>query len=50
MLFSLLLWGYVLGIGGLFLAVPLTMTIQIALKINPKTEFIAVMLSNKVEK
>lgn len=33
-----------------FLAVPLTMTIQIALKINPKTEFIAVMLSNKVEK
>ena len=49
-LFSLLLWGYVLGIGGLFLAVPLTMTIQIALKINPKTEFIAVMLSNKAEK
>ena len=49
-LFSLLLWGYVLGIGGLFLAVPLTMTIQIALKINPKTEFIAIMLSNKVEK
>ena len=49
-LFSLLLWGYVLGMGGLFLAVPLTMTIQIALKINPKTEFIAVMLSNKAEK
>lgn len=49
-LFSLLLWGYVLGIGGLFLAIPLTMSIQIALRINPKTEFIAVLLSNKVEK
>ncbi|NLK67463.1 MAG: AI-2E family transporter [Campylobacteraceae bacterium] len=49
-LFSLLLWGYILGIGGLFLAVPLTMSIQIALLINPKTEFIAVILSNKVEK
>lgn len=48
-LFSLLLWGYVLGLGGLFLAVPLTMSIQIALKINPRTEPIAVILSNKVE-
>lgn len=48
-LFSLLIWGYVLGLGGLFLAVPLTMSIQIALKINPKTEFISVLLSNKVE-
>ncbi|NLY04303.1 MAG: AI-2E family transporter [Campylobacter sp.] len=49
-LFSLLLWGYVLGLGGLFLAVPLTMSVQIALKINPKTEYLAVLLSNKVEK
>lgn len=48
-LFSLLLWGYVLGLGGLFLAVPLTMSIQIALKINPKTEYLAILLSNKVE-
>ncbi|CZE46086.1 AI-2E family transporter [Campylobacter geochelonis] len=48
-LFSLLLWGYVLGIGGLFLAVPLTMSIQIALNSSPKTKFIAILLSNKVD-
>lgn len=48
-LFSLLVWGYVLGIGGLFLAVPLTMSIQIALNSNPKTKFIAVLMSNKIE-
>lgn len=49
-LLSLLIWGYVLGIGGLFLAVPLTMSLQIALATNPKTRFIAVLLSNRVEK
>ena len=49
-LFSLLLWSYVFGIGGMFLAVPLTMSIQIALNSNPKTKFIAVMLGNKVKK
>ncbi len=48
-LLSLLLWGYVLGIGGLFLAIPLTMSVQIALKSNPKTKFIATILSNKIE-
>lgn len=48
-LLSLLVWGYVLGIGGLFLAVPLTMSLQIALATNPKTRFISVLLSNKVE-
>ncbi|PSM53275.1 putative autoinducer 2 (AI-2E family) transporter [Campylobacter blaseri] len=48
-LLSLLLWGYVFGIGGLFLAVPITMSLQIALNINPKTKFISVLLSNKVD-
>lgn len=45
---SLLLWGFIFGIGGLFLAIPLTMTIQIALSSNPKTKDIALMLSNKL--
>ena len=49
-LVSLLLWGFVFGIGGMFLAIPLTMTIQIALNSNPKTRFLAVLLSNKVNK
>lgn len=47
---GLLLWGFVLGIGGLFLAVPLTMSLQIALASNDKTRFIATLLSNKVER
>lgn len=48
-LISLLLWGFVFGIGGLFLAVPLTMSLQIAFNTNPKTKPISVLLSNKVE-
>ena len=47
---GLLLWGFVLGIGGLFLAVPLTMSLQIALASNDTTRFIATLLSNKVER
>ncbi|MSN95935.1 AI-2E family transporter [Campylobacter sp. FMV-PI01] len=46
---SLLVWGFVFGVGGLFLAVPLTMSIQIALNMNPKTKLIAILLSNKAE-
>lgn len=46
---SLLLWGFIFGIGGLFLAIPLTMSIKIALNSNPKTRFIATILSNKLE-
>ncbi len=47
-LVSLLLWGFVFGIGGMFLAIPLTMSLQIALNSNPKTKFLAVLLSNKI--
>lgn len=46
---SLLFWGFVLGIGGMFLAVPLTMSIKIALNENPKTKFLAILLSNKAD-
>lgn len=44
---SLIFWGFVFGIGGMFLAVPLTMSVKIAMDSNPKTKFISVLLSNK---
>ncbi|MCR4941819.1 MAG: AI-2E family transporter [Campylobacter sp.] len=47
-LLSLLFWGYLFGIGGMFLAVPLTMSLKIALDANPNTKFIAVLLSDRV--
>lgn len=46
---SLLFWGLVLGVGGMFLAVPLTMSLKIALASNPNTKVIAVMMSKNVE-
>lgn len=46
---SLLFWGFVFGIGGMFLAVPLTMSIKIALDANPKTKSISVLLSNSIK-
>ncbi|MBE2984588.1 AI-2E family transporter [Campylobacter sp. RM9344] len=48
-LLSLLFWGFLFGVGGMFLAVPLTMSLKIALDANPSTKFIAVLLSDKVE-
>ncbi|ASM34461.1 transporter [Campylobacter sputorum subsp. bubulus] len=44
---SLIFWGFVLGIGGMFLAVPLTMSLKIAMDSNKKTKFISILLSNK---
>lgn len=49
-LLSLLFWGFLFGIGGMFLAVPLTMSLKIALDANPGTKFIAVLLSDKLER
>ena len=43
---SLLFWGFIFGIGGMFLAVPLTMSIKIALDANPRTKFISILLIN----
>jgi AI-2 transport protein TqsA len=45
-LLSLLFWGWVLGPAGMFLAVPLTMSVKIALDANPKTRWIAILLSD----
>lgn len=48
-LLSLLFWGFLFGIGGMFLAIPLTMSLKIALDANPNTKFIAVLLSDKID-
>jgi len=44
--FSLIFWGWVLGPVGMFLAVPLTMTLKIAFDSNPQTAWIGILLSN----
>lgn len=46
---SLVFWGFLLGVGGMFMAVPLTMSVKIALNENEKTKFISVLLSDKKE-
>nr|MBP3724975.1 AI-2E family transporter [Campylobacter sp.] len=46
---SLIFWGFLLGIGGMFMAVPLTMSVKIALNESKKTKFISILLSDKKE-
>jgi len=43
---SLLFWGWIFGYVGMFLAVPLSMTIKIALESHPSTKAIAMLLSS----
>ena len=45
-LLSLLFWGWVLGSVGMFLAIPLTMSMKIALDVNPKTQWISLLISD----
>lgn len=46
---SLIVWGFVFGVVGMFLSVPLTMTIKIVLEQNNKTKWIAVILGTEEE-
>lgn len=41
---SLVFWGWVLGTTGMFLSVPLTMVVKLALETRPETQWIAVLL------
>lgn len=46
---SLMFWGWVLGTVGVFLSVPLTMALMIALDASPQTRFIAILLGPEIE-
>ena len=48
-LLSLLFWGWVLGVVGMFLAVPLTVVTKLFLESNPKTVAIGRLLSDNIE-
>lgn len=43
---SLIFWGWVLGSVGMFLAVPLSMTLKLALESHPSTKTLAMLLSS----
>ncbi len=47
--FSLIFWGFIFGTIGMFLSVPITLTIKIILEQNEKTRWIALLLGTPAE-
>jgi len=48
--FSLIFWGWLFGMVGMFLAAPLTMTLKLAFRNYEKTKWLSVLLSNYKER
>jgi predicted PurR-regulated permease PerM len=48
-LLSLLFWGFILGLVGMFLAVPFTLTIKIILEQHEETRWLAILLGTPAE-
>lgn len=46
---SLLLWGWVFGVVGMLLSIPLTIIVKLGLEANPKTKWIALILGSHPE-
>ena len=46
---SLIFWGFIFGSVGMFLSVPLTMTLKVILEQNDKTKWIAILLGTEKE-
>lgn len=46
---ALIIWGFILGTVGMFLSIPLTITIKIILEQNDRTKWIAVLLGTEKE-
>lgn len=44
---SMVFWGWVLGPVGMFLSVPLTMTLKLAMEQDPRTRWIAILLGSE---